>query len=454
MLSWREEARVQLGLALPTIVVQLGMIAMAVVDVAMVGRHDTVDLAGLGIGHSYAFAIVAFGMGILLAIDPLVSQAVGAGDERALARGIQRGLVLALVISVPVGLAILTTRPALALAGIDPEVAGLASAYAHTKIASLPAFYGFFVLRLPLQATFTMLPVVVVTLAANLVNVVSNYGLIYGRFGLPEMGVVGCGWSTVVCRWLMLAGLVAAAWPVLGRHLTRLRRDALRLAPLVRTVLLGLPIGVQLVLEIGGFGAIAILMGKLSTDAIAAHQVALNLASVSFMVPLGLSIAAAVRVGNEIGAGRAPGARHAAKIALAAGAGAMALSGAVFFVAAGPLARLYTDDASVVALATVLIRIAAAFQVFDGIQVVCSGILRGTGETRLPMVIHLIGFWVLGVPVGYALAFGADAGARGLWWGLVVGLASAAALLVFQVRRRFARDLQRLIVDREEIAAA
>jgi len=218
-------------------------------------------------------------------------------------------------------------------------------------------------------------------------------------------------------------------------------------------VRLGAPIGIQVALEFGTFAVIALLMGRLGTVQVAAHQVAINIASFTFMVPLGISQAAAVLVGRSVGAGDAPRARRGAVASLGAGVAFMTLSATTFLLVPNLLARAYSSDVAVVALATVLIPIAGVFQVFDGLQVVSIGCLRGVGDTRAPMLVNVLGFWLLGMPVSLWLCFRAGLGAPGLWWGLVVGLAAVAVFLIARVRVRLSRSLDRLVIDEVQTVA-
>jgi MATE family multidrug resistance protein len=231
------------------------------------------------------------------------------------------------------------------------------------------------------------------------------------------------------------------------RHLHPFLPETLALRPLARMALLGGPIGVQWQLEYGVFAVVALMMGWLGTAAMAGHQIAINLASLTFMVPLGVSAAAAVLVGQAVGRGDAGEARGAARAALWCGVGFMAVSAVVLLAIPEALARMYTRDAGVLAVAGVLIPIAGVFQVFDGTQVVGSGILRGIGDTRAPMVVNLLGFWLIGLPVSLWLGFRTPLGPAGLWWGLVAGLAAVAVFLLLRIRTRMRRELARVVID-------
>ena len=431
-------------LSLPVVVVQVGIMLMGVVDTIMVGRVSAEALAAVAIGNLYFFVLSIFGMGVLLALDPIVSQAVGANDRVAIARALQRGLLLTVLLSVVIGAGLLGAGPLLRLAHQPPEVVPDAAAYARVCIPGLPAFLAFGVFRQTLQALRHMRPIVITIIAANLANAAFNWAFIFGHLGVPPMGAVGSAWASTLSRWLAVIAIVVTAWPWLRAYLRPLRADALAHRPLGRMLVLGLPIGLQQQLEAGAFGVIGLLMGSFGTVEVAAHQVALNLAALTFMVPLAVGAAAAVMVGHAIGAGNALAARRAAVSALLCGAGFMCLSALVFVLFPGVLARLYTTDAAVLAFAAALIPIAGVFQIADGLQAVAAGVLRGAGDTRAPLVIILLGFWLVGTPVSLLLAFRTSAGPVGLWWGLVAGLGAVALLLVLRVGRRLGGELRRM----------
>ncbi|MGQ0551789.1 MAG: MATE family efflux transporter [Planctomycetota bacterium] len=448
--NWRGEALAQARLALPVVFVQVGMMTMNVVDGLMVGRlpGDTAGpIAAVAIGGLFTWMLIGFSMGVILAVDPLVNQALGAGDRVGEARAVQRGLLLAGLLSVPVGLIILLAEPVLRWAGQPESIVPVAADYALWMIPSIPAFLAFVVLRPTLQAQHRMRPIVLVILLANLLNAALDWGFVHGRMGLPALGVVGVAMATSICRWAMLAGLLALAWPALAPRLRPLQPNLLQLRPLVGMLRLGLPIGTQMLLEMGAFALVGLSMGRLGEAELAGHYIALNLASLSFMVPLGISIAASVRVGQAVGRGDHEGLRRAVRAALVLGAGVMLLFSVVFGLLPEALARFYTPDVRVVGMAASLLPLAAAFQVFDGLQVVCSGILRGTADTKVAMLLHLLGFWVLGIPLSFVLAFTLGYGPQGLWAGLAVALAAVAGVLLLRVRWRIATLPVRVQLD-------
>ena len=443
----RAALRDTVRLALPVVTVQVGLMLMGVVDTIMVGRVSAAALAAVAIGNMYFFVLTIFGIGVLLALDPVVSQAIGAGDRPAVARAVQRGLVIALLVSVVVSLALLGAGPVLRLARQPAEVVPDAAAYALASIPGTLPFFAFVVCRQTLQAMRHVRPIVVTIVLANVANVLFNWVLIFGNLGMPAMGAVGSGWASTLARWVGAVALVAAAWPTLRPLLLPVHPEALRLRPIVRMLRLGAPVGVQQMLEAAAFGVVALLMGTIGTVEVAAHQVAINLASLTFMVPLAVGAAAAVTVGHAIGAGDMPAARQAAAAALVVGTGFMCTSATAFLLVPGAFARLYTTDAAVLALAAALIPIAGVFQVADGLQAVAAGVLRGAADTRLPLVLNLVGFWLFGMPVSVYLAFRAGHGPRGLWWGLVVGLAAVAVLLLLRMRHRLGGTVARVHID-------
>jgi MATE family multidrug resistance protein len=436
-----------LRLASPVVIIQLGMMSMGVVDTVMVGHLSTQALAAVALGNLYFFGFAVFGMGTLMVLDPIVAQAVGARDEPAIARGMQRGVLLACILTVPAAVLLTLAEPLLGLAHQPAEILPMAAAYSVRMAPGVLPFYLFVVLRQSLQAMRHTAPILVAIVLANLVNALLNWILIFGHLGFPAMGVVGSAWATTASRWLLVAGLMATSWVHLRSYLRPVLAESWHLGPLGRMLRLGLPIGTQYVLEFGAFAFVALMMGWLGTRQMAGHQVAINLASLTFMVPLGVSDAASVLVGQAVGRGDPVGSRGAARAALICGASFMTMTGLLFLTLPQPLARLYSHDPDVIAVAAVLIRVAGVFQVFDGLQAVAGGILRGLGQTRVAMTGNLLGYWALGLPLSYYLGFVAGWGPVGLWWGLVLGLGLVAAFLLTRVRLGLGRQLQRVMID-------
>jgi MATE family multidrug resistance protein len=445
--GYRAELAAMVRLAAPVVAVQVGWMAMGVVDTIVVGRVSAAAMAGVALGNLLFIAVSIFGMGVLMGLDPVVAQAIGAGETTAVARGAQRGLVLVVGLTAISTLILLPVRPLVAMLHQPPEIVPLVAGYAHVAIGGFLPFYLSVLARVLLQATGRIRPMVWAMLAANILNLGLNWLFVFGHLGLPALGAIGSSWATMLSRWALAGFLLVFARRSLGRWLRPWRPESLDPVALGRLLRLGLPIGIQYELELGIFSFVGILMGRLGTAAMAANQVALNLSSVTFMVPLGVSIAAAVLVGQAVGRGDAGEARRAAAAALVCGVGFMLVSGLVMLAAPDLLARTYTSDPAVQAVAVTLIPLAGIFQVFDGTQVVSIGILRGVGDTRTPLIVNVVGYWLIGLPLAAYLGLGTSAGPAGLWWGLVVGLTAVAMILVARVRIRLRGALTRLVVE-------
>lgn len=447
MVPTMPDFRQMVRLAFPVAVVQVGLVFMGVVDTIMVGHVSALDLGAVGLGNMYFFTMSVFGMGVLFSLDPVISQAHGAGDTEAIARAVQRGGILALVLGLLASLLLVPAVPILTVLRQPDELIPIAAAYAWATIPGVFPFYGFIVFRQSLQAMGMVAPIVVVILSANVANAFFNWVLIYGNLGFPAMGAVGAGWATSLSRWFMFFGIIGVAWPLLKGCVRPVRAAVFEREPLVRLLRLGAPIGAQFFLEFGVFGMIGLLMGWLGTIQIASHQVALNLSALTFMLSVGITQATAVLVGQAVGSDDPGRARRAAGAGLLLSVGLMSVSAVLFLTIPEVFARIYTSEVEVAVLAALLLPISGVFQIFDGIQTVSSGILRGVGDTKAPMIANLLGFWCVGFPVSLWLGFARDWGAVGLWWGLAAGIAAVAVFLLARVRVRMGRELRRLEVE-------
>lgn len=436
-----------ISIAMPVVAIQVGIMLMGVVDTMMVGHVSAEALAAVALGNIYVFNVIVISMGALMVLDPLVSQALGARDEHGVHRAIQRGLVLSVFLSAMTMLLMIPASPVFTLFRQPAAVIPGATTYVHLNIWGVLPFLVFVVFRQTLQAIGWLAPIVVTVAVANLFNVLANWALIFGHLGFPPMGVAGSAIATVLSRWLMLVMLLIVAWRQLHPHIAALERGSFAPRPLLRMLGLGLPIGLQQFLEVSSFAAVGLLMGRFGAVQVASHQIALNLAALTFMVPLGVSAAAAVRVGHAVGARDEPRARRAAKLSYAIGAGFMCATAALFLLLPRPLASVFTNDEALIAIAASLIPIAGFFQIFDGMQAVGAGVLRGLGDTRVPLVAMLSGYWLIGVPTGLTLAYRTGLGPRGLWWGFVAGLASVAVFLLWRVRVLFRRGVKRVHIE-------
>jgi MATE family multidrug resistance protein len=443
----RDDVTAMLRLAGPVVVVQVGLMMMGVVDIMVVGRVSANALAAVALGHVSVMSVVSMGMGILMVVDPLVSQAMGARDRLAVRRTFQRCLLMAAVIAVPVILVLIPVEPVLVFLRQPEETVPIAAGYVHRVLPGLVPFFGFIVLRQTLQAMERMRPIVLTIVVANGLNLVLDLALVHGMWGFPALGPLGSAWATTLSRLTLFVGLGIAAYRVLFPLVAEPDREAFRIAPLIRTFKLGLPIGIQLLLEFTSVSAIALLMGGMGAIAMAAHQVSINLAALAFMVPLGLSAASAVRVGHAVGRDDLHSARRSTTAALMSGGGSMLVIAALFLSVPRLLASAYTPEPDVLDLAQTLIPIAGIFLVFDAFQIIAAGVLRGMGDTRAPMLIVLFGFWLIGMPVSVLLAFRLGLGPQGLWWGFVAGLAVVAPLLMLRIAAKLSRPLVRVSVE-------
>lgn len=404
---------------------------LMVVDLVMLGRVSVHALDAASLGRVWVLGTLVFGMGMLLGLDPVATQAWGAGDRARFRRTLGAGLVCAGWVSVPVSAVWLLTGPVLRRFGQSAELASDAARYAWVQIPGLPFFLGFFVVKQVLQAKGSVWPAMWITFGANLFNAAVNWVLIFGRLGAPRLEVVGAGIATSLTHVFLFAALVLWARRELPRlrWLATLRRGA-QWAWQREIVRYGWPVAIQLALEMWTFQITTLLAGRLGEVPLAAHTVAITCASLTFMMPLGVSLAAVVRVGNLIGAGKPEEARRAAWLAFAVGGGLMMVSGVGFWLGRWELPTLFTRNAAAVALAATVLPVAAAFQVVDGLQVVGGGILRGMGKTLPAALFNLLGFYGLALPLGWWLGFELGLGVRGLWWGLASGLATVALLLI------------------------
>jgi len=426
-------------LAVPVVMAELGWMTMGVVDTLMVGRIGPEAIGAVGIAGSLFMGVCVFAMGLLLGLDTLVSQAFGAGRIDECHRWLVYGVALSLLLSIPVSIVVLALSSALSQWGLDPMVLRITQPYLNILTWSIPPLLLYASFRRYLQGMGAVRPVMVALVLANILNVVVNWLLIFGRFGFPALGVRGSAWATVVAR-IVMAGVLLGVILYRERSLVLARlsrhqhprrvsqaageshRSVIDLAPMRRLVSLGFPAASQVTLEVGVFAAATALAGRLAPAALAAHQIAVNLASLTFMVPLGVASAGAVRVGHAIGRGDYEGAARSGWTAILFGVGFMSCAAAAFLLVPRALISAFSSDPVVLSIGVLLLFVAAIFQLFDGVQAVSTGVLRGLGDTRTPMLWNLAGHWFIGLPLGYTLCFTVGLGVVGLWWGLSTGL--------------------------------
>jgi multidrug resistance protein, MATE family len=435
----RQEFPPTVRLALPLVLAELGWMSMAIVDTVMVGHlPDSATAMGAVSLSSNIFIVPAlFGAGLLMGLDTLVSQAFGAGQREDCHRSLINSIYLSVVLT-PILAAPLWLLPNL-LRGmhIDPAILALAIPYTNALVVGLFPLLLYFAVRRCLQAMNMVRIVAFALITANIVNAVGNWVLIYGKWGAPAMGAVGSGWSTALARLYMAAVLIIYLLWYDHRHRTDLLKTPVDIdLPRIRRLLtLGYPAALQFTLESGVFALVTTLIARLGPVPLASHQIALNTVAFTWMVPLGISSAAAVRVGQAIGRKDPRAAGDAGNTAIFLGAAFMTCASAALLIFPHAIARMYTPATDVIRVTTLLLAAGAAFQLFDGIQTVATGALRGAGDTRTPMLCHLIAYWIIGLPLGYWLCFTLNWGAFGLWAGLSLALILIGVVLLITWRR-------------------
>jgi MATE family multidrug resistance protein len=443
MLTWstfRTELRPTLRLAMPLALAEIGWMSMAIVDTMMVGRlpDSAISIAAVSIASSIFHALAFFGEGMLLGLDTLISQSFGAGDRQDCHRSLLNGIYLSLFIAPFLAAPILFYKHILRAIHTDPQVAALSVPYMYSMALGLLPLLLYFAVRRSMQAMNIVRPVAFALVTANLINLLGNYALVYGKLGFPRMGVTGSGIATCISRTYIASFLVIYLLWYDRRHRTQLLKTPAQpdLPRLRRLLALGFPSAIQVALEGGVFVYATAIISSLGAVTLASHQIALTTVALTYMVPLGISAAAAVRVGQAIGRKDPVGASNAGNTAIAVGAAFMSCTSILLLVFPHYIARLYTPDETVIRSTIWFLAAGAAFQLFDGIQTVATGALRGTGDTRTPMLCHFSGYWLIGVPVGLYLCFTRHWGAIGIWVGLSLGLIIIGILLLLVWRRK------------------
>jgi MATE family multidrug resistance protein len=436
--SWSgAEYRALLRLAWPAMLTQIGLMLGGVFDTLMLARVNVDALAASALAGMWQWSFMSIGVGAVMGIDPLISQAHGRGDGPATTLALQRGLVIALLVSVPLCVCQALTGPGLRLLGQPAHVAQLAQQYNLLKLSTIPCFLAFTALRQYLQGRGLLAPAVLATYFATAANGVLGWALIFGHLGAPALGLLGAAIADSLTSLLLVLGLWIAVRALAPQQSAARRwdKESVSLHGLMQTLRLGLPIGMQMSLEAWAFTLATFMAGWIGVLAIGSHQIVLNMAALSFMVPLGISMGAATRVGNLIGEGDEPGLRRAVRASLSLGAGVMVFAATAFTVLRHELPRLYSDDPGLVPLASQILPVAAAFQLADGTQAVAGGVLRGMGRPQVAALINLLGYYVLALPLAYLLAFRMGLGLLGIWLALAVGLLAVAGSLLFWIRR-------------------
>ncbi|HEY8873366.1 MAG TPA: MATE family efflux transporter [Stellaceae bacterium] len=432
----RAELRAMLPIALPLAAANLAQMAMGLTNAIMVGHLGGAALSAAGLGGALYFTVTITTQGVLTAVAPLAARAIGARDHRAAGQIAAAGLLLAAAAAVPIVALLSVIDRLLLMIGYDPVLAAEIGRYLAAIRWAAPAFLAFGVLRALLAAAFRARTVMIVLVLGIPANAALNWVMIFGHLGMPALGIAGSGWATAIIQSLMALGL-GALLLLMPLH-TPIRVSRRVMGQIGQILRLGLPIGGLIALEAGVFMTTGILAGLLGADALGAHQLVINFASLSFMVPLGIGQAATVRVGFELGAGAPATARRAAFVALGLGASFMGATAILIWTFPLAIADLCLDlddpaNKGLVAIALRLLWVAALFQIVDGVQAIAAGALRGYRDTAVPMAIAALGYWGIGFAGGWALAFPFGLGAVGLWWGLALGLAIVAVLLTVRL---------------------
>jgi len=437
---WRSELAATLHLAWPLVLMQLAQMSINLTEVLLVGHLGATELAGAGLGSQVFHAVFLFSLGLAIAVAPLVAQARGGREFRTIRRSVRQGLWATTAIALPGMVVLWFVKPILIACGQDAVVAEQAERFARPVSFGLAPWLWFFVLRNFMAAMGKPRPALYVMLVAIVLNAVLGYGLVFGRLGLPELGVTGAGIAAAIVNLFLPVALLV----LIGRDPQLRRFDILgRLwVPdwhLFREIFrIGMPIGLALLFETTLFLVALVLQGLISTVSQAAHQVAVQSVAVAFMLPLGLSQAATVRVGLAVGRGDAAGAAIAAKTSMLLGVVCTLATAGLLLALPETLMSVFLDDTDpetpgVIALGVGFLMVAALFQLADGGQVVAMGCLRGLKDTRVPMLLAAVGYWLVGLPLSLLLGFHWELEGVGIWLGLAGGLAAAALMLVWRL---------------------
>lgn len=436
-LSYRYHFKKTVNLAYPVMLSQMGHILVGIVDSIMVGQLGSSPLAASAFANNAVSLFLMFGIGLSYGITPLVAQADGKQDDPMIVRVLRHGILLCVIGGVLLFLLLLVVGVLMPYMGQPAEVVSLGKPYFLIIAGSLIPLMVFQGFRQFAEGKSITKPTMYVTIAANVINVVLNYVLIYGKLGLPAMGLIGAGWATFISRIIMAAGLGWFVWNYgkfkkyrAGFQLLKAKADLFK--PMLK---LGIPSGVQFVFEVGAFAMAAIMMGWLGTVPLAAHQIAISLVSLSYVMASGISAASTVRVANQIGRRDGVNLKRVGNTSFYISLIFMACC-ALFYVAfSGYLPTLYVKEEEVVSIASGLIIIAACFQLSDGVQVVGLGSLRGMSDVKVPTYITLAAYWGLAIPSSYVLGFVFNFGSAGIWYGLLIGLTAAAIALYLRFQR-------------------
>lgn len=444
--NWRHELRALFGLAGPLIVNNLSMAGMHFADAVMAGRLGAETLAAVAVGGSIWFFGFTICLGTLMAISPIAARHYGAGNPEIIGRYTRQGIFLGLILAIAlIAVFYPFVGSVLDLVHIDPQFRDLTEGYTLAIVLGAPGIFIFLALRFTTEGIGETRPIMYASVASLFMNVFLNWVLMYGKLGAPALGAVGCGLASAITMWMMMIGLATYMWrsEIYAKLQIFSRVGQLRPTALKEILVLGLPIAIMITAEAGLFNAVSVLMGTRGASIAAAHQVAINFAMTTFMIPLALSAAITIRVGHALGSGNARAARFSGAFGISVCAIFMTCSATFMLLFRDTVVTIYTDDPSVTSIAVSLLLAAAIFQIADGVQIGAAGALRGYKDTHFPMAINTFAYWVLAFPLAYMAAVTYKAAPVYTWAAFIVGLSVAATLLTW----RFARLSRAQLVD-------
>lgn len=438
--KYKEHIKLTINLAIPVIIGQIGHVAMGVVDSMMIGKLGAAPLAAAALANGLFFLILVLGMGVSFAISPLVAISVGANKVSESGLIFRQAMIVNMVMGIILCLATFFGSEIIYLLNDDPEISVLAVSYTKLLGYSIIPIMFFQTYKQFIEGLSIMRPAMVVTLVANIINFFANWVFIFGNLGMPALGLDGAGWATFASRVFMAISLMlfVSYSGYFNKYNITLKIKEFDFPLIKKIIKLGLPSGFQYFFEVGAFVAAAVMVGWIGTNELAAHQIAINISSITYITALGISVASSIRVGNGVGKKDIIETRNAGFSALLLTVLMMACFGIIFILFRFYLPLFYINDDTVISIASILLLIAAFFQISDGVQAVGLGILRGLTDVKIPTAITFTAYWIIGLPVGYLLGFYTELGVIGVWIGLFLGLFVSAVLLSirFNIRSR------------------
>ncbi len=435
--TYQEDFRANTKLAYPIMLGQLGQIATNLADNLMVGRLGAAPLAAVSLSVAIFIIFAIVGLGLSFGLPPLVAEAHSSGKHRRISQLFKHSMIINVAFALIAMAVMLGLIPLLSMMGQDVEVIDLARPYLRICAFSLIPMMIFQTFRCFSDGMSETLPPMIAMIVGNVINILVNYVLIFGNWGAPHMGVAGAAIGTFVARCSMIIVIVALLinWKDLWSYIKQAQYRVYQSIIFKKLLSISVPIALQMFFEVGAVAGVAIIMGNLGKEAQAAHQIAINLASIPFLICSGLGMAAAVRVGRQLGLKNKPGMLRAGESASIQVVFFMTVTAAIFYVFREALPHLYIDDDAVLSIASILLIYAAIFQIPDGLQVVTLGMLRGAQDVNRPTIITFIAYWIIGIPIGVLLSFYFKIGPQGLWIGLVFGFLVASLMLQYRFRK-------------------